>query len=176
MTKEKTLNGVKFTAAPFTAVEGLKLKSYLVRTFGPALGEALGSFKDLFRDGAANGDQIGDVSIDGQSIARAIEKLMEQLSEPDFIALIKRLFSNVTAQVPGTEKGASPVLIGFGENAFDASMELAFAGRLFSVYPVIVLVLGANYPDFFEKMAGTIGSKIKAIVTSGPANSSGPTA
>jgi hypothetical protein len=176
MTKEKTLNGVKFTAAPFTAVEGLKLKSYLVRTFGPALGEALGSFKDLFKDGALDGDQIGDVSIDGQSIARAIERLLTQLSEPDFIALIKRLFSNVTAQVPSPEKGSPPILIGFGDAAFDASMELAFAGHLFSVYPIILLVLEVNYPDFFEKMAGTIGSKIKAIVTSGSGSSSGPTA
>jgi hypothetical protein len=175
MTKEKTLNGVKFTAAPFTAVEGLKLKSYLVRTFGPALGEALGSFGNLFKDGDVKGDTIGDLSIDGQSVARAVERLMEQLSEDKFIELLKRLFSNLTAQVPNSEKGAPPVLIGFGENAFDASMELAFAGHLFSVYPIIVLVLGVNYPDFFEKTAGTIGSKIRSIVTSVSGKSSGPT-
>jgi hypothetical protein len=173
MTKEKEINGVKFVAAPFTVVEGLKLKSFLVRTFGPALGEALGAFKDVFKDGTADANQIGNLSIEGQSAARAIERLIENLSEDKFTDLIKRLFGNVTATIKGQD--GKPMLIGFSGSAFEASMELAFAGNLFSVYPVILLVLQVNYPDFFDKTAQAIGSKIREIVTFRPGSASAMT-
>jgi hypothetical protein len=170
MTKEKTINGVKFAAAPLTAIEGLKLKAFLVRSFGPALGEALGSFGNLLKDEKVN----ADMAIDGQGVARAIERMMMNLDPDQFIELLKKLFSNVTAQVKGPD--GKDVLVGFIGAAFDASMELAFAQRTFSVYPVILLVLEVNFPDFFEKAGAAIGTKMKAIVASGKESSSGKSA
>jgi hypothetical protein len=131
-----------------------------VRSFGPALGEALGSFGNLLKDDTLN----GDMSIDGQGVARAIERLMMNLDPDQFIDLLKKLFANVTAQVKGAD--GKDIVIGFVGATFDASMELAFAQKTFSVYPVILLVLEVNFPDFFEKVGEAIGTKIKAIVTS----------
>jgi hypothetical protein len=68
------------------------------------------------------------------------------------------------------------VLVGFVGTSFDASMELTFAQRTFSVYPVILMVLEVNFPDFFEKAGVTIGAKIKAIVTSEKEKISGKSA
>jgi hypothetical protein len=93
MTKEKTINGVKFTAAPLTAVEGLKLKAFMLRTFGPALGEILGSFGSLIKDSDVNAEKINETPVDGQSIARAIERLMMNLDEDQFISLLRRLLA-----------------------------------------------------------------------------------
>jgi hypothetical protein len=64
------------------------------------------------------------------------------------------------------------MVIGFVGEAFDASMELAFSQHTFSVYSVILLVLKVNYPDFFEKMGETIGTKIKAMAISGKGSNS----
>lgn len=68
--------------------------------------------------------------------------------------------------------GAVDMFKGAGRSAADAeisgdslcgvieklSASLDEEGRLFSIYPVMLLVLEANYPDFFGKMAGSIGS------------------
>jgi len=160
-TKEKTINGIKFSVTPFHSVEGLRLKSFLIKKFGPALGQALGTL----RDGLPENGNIGDIRLDGVVLSQAIEKLMEQLGEDDFIALIKRMFQNVIASVT---KDGKLLQLTFADQQFDTSMDVVFSGKLFTVYPVLLLVLEANYPDFFGKMAQDIGSKIKKIVTSDP--------
>lgn len=159
--KEKIINDVRFSVAPFRAVEGLKLKSFLLKKFGPSLGQLLG----ILKDGLPENGKVGDVRIDGAVLSQAVEKLMEQLGEEDFIALIKRLFANVTARFT---KDGNALQLSFAEQTFDTSMDMVFSERLFMVYPVMLLVLEANYPDFFGKMAQGIGSKIKGMLTSEP--------
>jgi hypothetical protein len=157
MKKTKTIDSIEFTAAPFPAIEALRLKAYLIKTFGPALAEALGTFTK----GVPTTASIGDVPIDGRILAEAVEKLMSTLDEQGFVTLVKRLFIFVTAKGK-TAEGKHFVCQFDGAN-FDASLELAFAGRLFSIYPVIGLVLEANYPDFFDKTVRSIGSRISKI-------------
>jgi hypothetical protein len=159
--KEKDINGVRFTVAPFRAVEALKLKAFLLKKFGPAFGQALGAF-----DGIPENGDFGDLKLDGTALSQSIEKLMGQLGEQEFIDLIKRLFKNVTANLVKDEK---PLQFTFTEIQFDTAMDVVFTGQLFSVYQVILLVLEANYPDFFDRLAPGIGSKIKGMLTSGPA-------
>ena len=57
----------------------------------------------------------------------------------------------------------------FGDN-FEQNFNKVFGGRLFSIYPVMLLVLEANYPDFFGKVAGNIGSLTQRINTFAQAN------
>jgi len=153
-TKTKTIDGVEFTVSPFMAVEALKLKAYLLRTFGPAVGQLIGMFKDVLKKDI-------DVQIDGIALAGAIETLMAQLDEDTFIRLIKRLFANVMAKGQGFARQ-------FDDRNFENSMNDVFAGRLFSIYPVIGLVLEANYPDFFEKTVRNIGKSIRGILSTEP--------
>jgi hypothetical protein len=156
--EQKTvIDGVDFRVAPFMAVEGLRLKAHLVRTFGPAVGELLGGI-----DGVKVGG-IADVSLGGDGIAKGLEKLLEQLTEDAFEALVKRLLTNVIASWQEDGKNRS---ISFGQD-FETAMQLVFLGRLFSIYELIIFVLKVNYPDFFDKVVGGIGRRIKTTLTLG---------
>jgi hypothetical protein len=166
-TKKKEIDGIQFSVAPFMVLEALKLKASLVKTFGPALGQAIGSFESV---GAAK-KSIGDLAIDGKAFSGAIEKLTGVLNEAQFIALLKRLFELVGATY--TDKAGKQRHIQFGGGNFEAAMEEVFAGKLFTIYPVILLVLEANYPDFFGRVVRVIGRRIAAITTSAPAEPSG---
>lgn len=151
-TKEKVINGITFTVAPFPAIEALRLKSYLVKTLGPAFAEAV----DVFKGANAESD------ISGESLSAVIEKLTAALSEEEFVKLVQRMLRYVTAK--GTDSAGQPLVAMFGEN-FEANFNKVFECRLFSIYPVMLLVLEANYPDFFGKVAGSIGSLTQRINT-----------
>jgi hypothetical protein len=158
--KTKEIDGVQFSVTPFPASEAFKLKAYLFKKFAPAAGELSGILKDGFPESG----KIGDIKIDGQVISQTLEKLVAQLGEEDFLALIKRIMQNVCAEL--TVDGKDLKLF-FAQNTFDASLDIVFSGRLFSIYPVLLFVLEANYPDFFGRMAGNIGGRIRKIATSG---------
>jgi hypothetical protein len=169
-TKEQkiVIDGVTFQVAPFMAVEGLRLQAYLVRTFGPALGELLGGI-----DGTKIGG-IGDIPLGGSGLSKGLEKLLEQLDENSFEALIKRLTANVIAA--WNEDGKNRA-IAFG-NDFETAMQSVFLGKLFSIYQLLIFVLKVNYPDFFDKVVSGIGQRMRKTLTSGtegttPQNESG---
>ena len=154
--KKIVIEGVTFQVAPFMAVEGLRLKAHLVRTFGPALGELLGGID------AKAITSIGELSLGGNGIAKGLEKLLEQLDEDKFIDLVKRLLNNVIAI---WSEGGKSRSISFGQD-FDTALQLVFIGKLFSIYELIVFVLKVNYPDFFDKVVSGIGQRIRATLTS----------
>lgn len=156
MAKEKVIDGINFTVAPFPAIEALRLKSYLIKTLGPALAEAVDLFKGAGKEGTADAD------ISGDSLSGVVEKLTESLDEDNFVKLVQRMFKYVTAK--GTSPDGKPIVAMFG-NDFESSFNKVFEGRLFSIYPVMLLVLEANYPDFFGKVAGNIGSLTQRINT-----------
>jgi hypothetical protein len=151
------IDGVTFQVAPFMAVEGLRLKAHLVRTFGPAIGELLGGIN------GTKAGSIADINLGGDSFARGLEKLLEQLTENGFEALVKRLLANVIAIWPEDGKSRS---ISFGQD-FETAMQLIFLGRLFSIYELIIFVLRVNYPDFFSRVVSGIGQRIRTTLTSG---------
>jgi hypothetical protein len=167
--KEKVIDGVRFSVAPFMAVEALKLKAFLIKKFGPSAGQAIGALQGgLPLDGEGIG-KISELKLDGAALSQAIEKLMGQLGEDEFISLIKRLFQNVTASL---SKDGKTLALAFTSDTFDTSMDIVFEGRLFSVYGVIGLVLEANYPDFFDKVVPVIGRSVKKTSTSEKAGKS----
>ena len=160
--KKKVIDGIQFSVAPFPVIEALKIKALLAKTIGPALGEmagAIGSIKDA--------KSIDSIHIDGHAFSGAIEKLMAPLGEEQFIELIERLFQNLNA-IYTPEGTKTQTLINFGAGNFSAAMDAIFYGRIFSIYPVLLLVLETNFPDFFGKVAQGIGSLIPAINTLGP--------
>jgi len=161
MNKTKTIDGIEFSVSPFMAVEGLRLKAYLLRTFGPALGQMVGTLKNVLSAGV-------DVQLDGDAMAKTIETLTTQLDEDSFVNLIKRMFANLVAK--GKDKKGNGFARQFDAAHFDTSMNDVFSGKLFSIYPVLLLVLEANYPDFFEKTVRSIGKLTKGILSSEPAS------
>ena len=159
--KEKTIDGIKFVVTAFTAVEAFKLKAYLLKKFGPTLGHLLGTI-----DGVApiSGkienikEKIGDIKLDGEKMAHAIETLLGQFDEDDIITFLRRMLRNVVAHKDKKQ-------FAFADEHFEATMDIIFNQHIFSVYPVLLLVLEVNYPDFFGKISG-IGKKILATPTS----------
>ena len=164
MEQKTVIDGITFQVAPFMAVEGLRLKAHLVRTFGPALGELLGG-----TDGQKVGS-IADISLGGDGFSRGLEKLLEQLTEAAFEALVKRLLANVIAIWPEGGKSRS---VSFGQD-FETAMQLVFLGRLFSIYELIIFVLKVNYPDFFSKVVSGIGRRMRLTLTSGTEETTQP--
>ena len=162
--QKTTIGDITFQVTPFMAVEGLRLKARLVRAFGPALGEILGGV-----DGK-NVKSIADVNLAGNSFARGLEKLFEQLDESSFVALVERLFANVIANWNTDGKNRA---VAFNQD-FETAMNLVFQGRLFSIYPLIVFVLKVNYPDFFDKVVSGIGQRIRTTLTSGADGTTSP--
>lgn len=152
--KTKTIDGIEFTVAPFPALEALRFKSYLLKTLGPAFAEAA----DIFKSVGGN----ADADISGNSLCSVVEKLTANLDEEGFVALVKRMFKFTTAK--GKTADGNPLVAQFGDD-FESNFNRVFAGRLFSIYPVMLLVLEANYPDFFGKVAGSIGSLTRRINT-----------
>ena len=147
-TKTKEIKGKTYQVAPFTAVEGLRLKAYLLKLIGPALGELAGSVEGL------------DSEINGAGLSKVIEKITEVLDENTFVALIKRLLQNVL--VNWTDENGKKHAVAFAQD-FETALNVVFQGELFSIYPVLGFVLEVNYPDFFGKIAPVIGEKMKTI-------------
>jgi hypothetical protein len=170
--KSKVIDGVTFQVAPFMAVEALRLKVNLVKTFGPALGTLLGDSVTA-REVKQN---IAELNITGSALASGIMQLMNGLDEERFIALLKRLFATTVANWDQEGKNRA---ISFAGDNFETAMELVFTGRLFSVYSLVVFVLEVNYPDFFNKVVKGIGNRLTKIATSasaGPSSESESTA
>jgi hypothetical protein len=163
MNKTKTIDGIEFSVAPFMAVEALRLKAFLLRTFGPALGQMIGTLKNVLTQ---KGELAPDMQIDGDSFSKTIETLTTQLDEDSFVNLIKRMFANLVAK--GKDKAGKGFARQFDEKNFDNSFNFVFQGRIFSIYPILLLVLEANYPDFFEKTVRSIGRLTKEMSSSEP--------
>jgi len=157
-TKTKVISGVEFQVAPFQAIEGLRLKAYLIKTFGPALGQLLGSLETKTTLEDAVNQPASNLLMSGDTLSKSIENLMEHLSEEQFVALIRRLFQNVVAR--GTTEDGKPFACAFGAD-FNTALDLAFQGRLFGIYPLIYFILEVNYPDFFTMVLPAIGVRTR---------------
>jgi len=162
--REKEIDGIRFSVAPFKVVEAARLHPYLIRLFGPFLAKTVGS---LFKDGVSleKGKSVLDekVSLNGGDLSQAITDLVSQLTETEYEALLRRMLKNVTAHV---EKDGKVFQLSFTDQTFDASMNVVFTGKVFTIYSVIIFVLEVNYPDFLSKMGQGFGSKITKILGS----------
>ena len=167
-TKEKVIDGIRFSVAPFRTVEAARLHPYLARLLGPFMARGVGA---LFKNGLPIGERPGEkildqeVNLDGNELAQAITDLATQLTEDEFESLMRRMFKNLTAYVT---KSGTPLQLSFTDQAFDTSMDIVFTGKVFTIYAVMLFVLEVNFPDFLAKMGQGFGSKIKKILGSEP--------
>jgi len=162
-TKEKEIDGIRFSVAPFRVVEAARLHPYLIRLFGPFMAKGIGS---LFKSGIpTEGKKLLDAEInfDGDSISQAITDLVSQLTEAELESLMRRMLKNVTAYVT---KNGNALQLTFGDQTFDTSMDMVFKGKVFTIYSVMLFVLEANFPDFLAKMGQGFGVKMKKILGS----------
>ena len=146
--QKRDINGVTFQVAPFMAIEGLRLQAYLTSKILPIIGDAVKGME------IGSTDSIMDTKIDGKLIAGAVDRLVSELSEEQFVNLVKRLLSNTIAT--WKDDNGTPRTAAFNSN-FDAVFNEVFQGKLLDIFPVIKFVLEVNYPDFFHKLSPLIG-------------------
>ena len=155
--EELKLNGDTFTCIPFKALEGLRLKARLIKLLAPSLKELIGS------------DNLSDVmqkDLTGFNLGAAIQGLIENLDEDEFISLVRQIFSNLTCE--HTDAETNTIRVFEFRNDFENSFNAVFEAKIFSIYPVILFVLKANYPDFFQILAGGTKSTQKTDTTPSP--------
>ena len=163
MNKTKIIDGIEFSVAPFMAIEGARLKAFLAKNFLPAVGQIIGAVKNFL---GKNGKISQDTQIDGVALAGAIETLMSNLDEDSFIALLKRMLANTVAK--GKSADGKGFARQFDEANFENSFNFVFAGKLFSIYLLLLFILEVNYPDFLSLAGRSFGKLTKLIPTTEP--------
>ena len=166
------INGIDFTVYRFHAKDAFGLQFYLARIIGPMIGNLIGAIGEVLAgktkiemsyDGMA---QIGNLKLDGHELSVAIGELLGRLgSEEEYLSFIQRMLNKTVAYKDGKPHG-------FTKDHFNASLDIVFGGRTFSIIPVIALVMRANFPDFLSEIKALIGSRIQPISTSKAAESS----
>lgn len=160
MNKVKNIDGIEFSVAPFLAIDGARLKAYLAKNFLPALGQIIGAVKNFL---SKDGKKISaDTQIDGVALAGAIETLMSNLDEDSFISLLKRMLATTVAK--GKSGDGKPYARQFNDENFETSFNFVFAGKLFSIYPLLLFILEVNYPDFLSLM-GRFSGKLTSLIS-----------
>lgn len=131
-TKEKTINGAKYTVTQMTARKALRMKAKLLRLFGPAIAQIFLPGKEKPMEGMA---------FSKDEAVKALTNLACELEEENFERLCMEL------------------LVGVRKDGIELSeqiIDLEFAGDLSTLFKVLWYVLEVNFASFFGE--GGIGS------------------
>lgn len=131
-TREKIIEGAKYTVTQMTARRAIKMKAKLIRLFGAALAEIFLPSNETPIEGAA---------FSKVDAVNAIQKLALQLDENTLESLIVTLLQGVRKE---------------GVELTESTLDLEFAGKLDVLYKVLWFVLEVNFESFFGE--GGIGS------------------
>lgn len=124
-TKEKTINGAKYSVTQMTARKALRMKAKLLRLFGPPLAQIFLPSKDKPMDGMA---------FSKDEAVKALQNLVCELQEDDFEKLCMELLVGVRKE---------------GMELTEQIIDLEFAGDLASLFQVVWFVLEVNFASFF---------------------------
>ena len=137
-TKEKTINGAKYSVTQMTARKALRMKAKLLRLFGPSLAQIFLPSKDKPMDGMA---------FSKDEAVKALQNLVCELQEDDFEKLCMELLVGVRKE---------------GMELTEQIIDLEFAGDLASLFQVVWFVLEVNFASFFGESG--IGSLFEAPI------------
>lgn len=131
-TKEKTINGAKYTVTQMTARKALRMKAKLLRLFGPAIAQIFLPGEDKPMEGMA---------FSKEEAVKALANLALELDENNFERLCMELMVGVRKD---------------NVELSEAVIDLEFAGDLSTLFKVLWFVLEVNFASFFGE--GGIGS------------------
>lgn len=137
-TKEKEINGSRYTVTQLPARRALKLQYKLLKVFGAGL--ALIFTPSVGKE--ADGKTSLSINFNGDDVSKSLMLMMSNLDDNSFEALVLELLQGVRKD--GVELTA-PVI------------DFEFAGDSVTIFKVIWFVLEVNFSDFFgERGSGTL--------------------
>lgn len=149
-TKDREIDGCKYTATQFPAREGLKVKAKLVKVIAPFLLPLLGGKSST----SLVNRNFSEVDIDPSLLSQAIEIIIRELHEDDIVIFVLRLLSC-------TRKD--------GKEITPELFDLEFAGEYATLYKVLSFIIEIN--NFFGKGGiGNLSQVLKAIPPTVPKN------
>ncbi len=120
-TKEKTINGSKYSVTQFTAFKALRIQNKLIKLLGPSLGCVFSSYDPKDPD---------------KGLPLALKMLAEQLDED--------VFENLVIEILQTTRKS-------GHELKRDLINMEFSGKLNELFLVLQFVLEVNYADFFSE-------------------------
>ena len=124
-TQEKEINGSIYTVTQLPARRALRLKSKLIKVFGPI-------FAQFFIKVRAEEDSE---QAQKDSIIKSIEMFSHNLDSTEFEALVMEILQGVRKS---------------GMELTSAIVDMEFAGDMSSLYKLIWFVVEVNFANFFE--------------------------
>jgi len=131
-TKEKTIDGSKYSVTQMTARKALKTKAQLLKIFGAA-------FAEIFIQEKPSKNLKG-LTFSKKDAVNAIQSLATQLEDEKFEFLVLELLQNVR------------------KNGIELTKEIIdfeFAGKLNTLFKVIWFVIEVNFENFFSELGIT---------------------
>lgn len=127
-TKEKEIKGAIYSVTQMTARNALKMKTKIIKIFGP-------SIAGIFSSAKVSEDNP-NIEYDVNGLIHSIQALCSQIDENTFWTLCVELLSGVRKN---------------GKELTESQINMEFAGDLYSLFAVIVFVLEVNYHSFLAE-------------------------
>lgn len=144
-TKEKYIDGHKYTVTQFPARRALTLKTKLVKLVAPSLFTAM--------SGQKQGASVLDMPLD-----KAINMLVERLDEDHLINLIFELLASTRRD---------------GKELNESHFNMVYAGNFGELYKALFFILEVNFGSFFQEIGiGNLGEHLAAPTMPIPASES----
>jgi hypothetical protein len=125
-TREKQIHGAVYSVTQLPARRALRLKSKLMRLFGPALAQLLLP--------GGNSENITGLPFSKQEAVKAVESLIQQLDDKTFENLVIELCQGVRKE---------------GMELTESVIDVEFAGDLGTLMQVLWFVIDCNFGSFF---------------------------
>lgn len=131
-TKEKTIDGVRYSVTQFPARRGLHMKVRLARLLAPSLGPLLSS---LGKTDLRNAAKLLNAEIDPGMVGKAFGSLFQTADPDDFINLVMQLLADTRRE---------------GHEIDEALFDREFAANYGHLYKVLAFVLDVNYSNLLK--------------------------
>lgn len=139
-TQEKEIGGHKYTVTSFGGREGLKVKTKLVKYFGP-------SFLSLATLGLQGKNKFSEADVSPELISKLFQDLADKLNEDEYLEFVLRLLKSTR----------------YDNKEIDSELfDAIFAGEYGTLYKVLFFVLEVNYKKSFFGESG-IGKLTKSL-------------
>ncbi len=160
-TKEKRIGDALYHVTQLPARRALRLKSKLIKTFGPSLAQLFMSYDE--KTEKSHSEMTDEEKLDCLSINPVDKYRIEEIRKSSIVKGVQLLASSLDDKT--FEDFVSELTQGVRRDGVELNsgiIDHVFAGDLLNLYSVLFFILEVNYADFFG--LGGIGSQLEDLV------------